>query len=404
MQHTPTPADKPKVLIVNKFYYARGGDCVYTLGLERLLREHGHETAVFAMDFSQNIPSPWQKYFPAEISFSGGIGAKLKAVNRVLGKGDVKSAFSRVLADFQPDIVHLNNIHSYLSPVLAELARKAGAKVVWTLHDYKLICPSYSCLYQGRVCEDCFTAGPKPVLQKKCMKGSLAASAIAWLEAKKWNRERLAKSVDSFVCPSQFMASCMAKGGFDSAKLQVLNNFVNIQTDPALPLPERGDYCCYVGRLSGEKGVGTLLEAAAGQQMELRVAGGGPLLEELKEKYASCPQIKFLGMLNRDDVASLLRHAGFSIIPSEWYENNPLSVIESLCQGTPVLGARIGGIPELVTAGNGLLFNSADSADLREKMGEMQRRAWDYAAIQKAALDRFDPEVHYSRILELYRR
>lgn len=397
---------KQRVLIVNKFYYRRGGDCVCTLNLEELLHRQGHETAVFAMQYPENLPSGWSRYWPAEVDFGGGAGAKVKALKRTLGMGDVKSKFQALLRDFKPDVVHLNNIHSYLSPVLAVMARKAGAKVVWTLHDYKLLCPSYSCLDpRGEVCERCFQ-GKLPVLTQRCMKGSLAASAVALLEAIRWSRRGVEKSVDMFVCPSEFMSGKMRQGGWDADKLTTLCNFIAPEMIDAYrnaPASEtRDDYYCYVGRLSKEKGVETLMATASKLPYKLKVAGGGPLSDELKAKYASCGNIEFLGHLNGGQVRELLGNARFSVIPSEWYENNPLGVIESLCAGTPVVGAEIGGIPELVEGGNGVTFESGNS----ESLANAIRRQWsavpDHGAIQAQALKRFSPEAHYALLMSIY--
>lgn len=400
------PRTEPKrVLIVNKFYYRRGGDCVYVLNLEQMLRGHGHEVAVFAMQYPENIDSPWSVYFPREVSFQSGIGQKVKALGRVLGRGDVKACFARLLSDFRPDVVHLNNIHSYLSPVLAEMAKRRGVKVVWTLHDYKLICPSYSCLRDGSVCEECFTDS-RAVLSRRCMKGSFVASAVAYLEARRWNAARLQRCVDTFVCPSRFMARKMEQGGYDPRKLTVISNFINAVPQPALDYRHRGDYYCYVGRLSSEKGVDTLLKAASAVPMKLFVAGGGPMFGELKKRYAGMDHITFLGQLAGGAVAELLRQARFSVVPSEWYENNPFSIIESLCAGTPVLGADIGGIPELIDTDNGRLFTSGDVSMLAEKIREMARLGadghFDYARLQADALHKFAPDVHYRALLKIY--
>ena len=136
-----------------------------------------------------------------------------QALKRTLGMGDVKDSFNAVLDDFKPDVVHLHNIHSYLSPVVGELAHQRGIRVVWTLHDYKLLCPRYDCLLGGKPCEKCFTGAKHNVLLRKCMKGSLPASGVAWFEALKWNRHQLEKNTDVFLCPSEFMAKKMVAGG-----------------------------------------------------------------------------------------------------------------------------------------------------------------------------------------------
>lgn len=397
---------KQRVLLVNKFYYRRGGDCVYLLNLEEMLRSRGHEVAVYAMDYPENLSSEWSGYFASEITFQGSMADRLAAVKRTLGRGDITHSFNAILDRFRPDVIHLNNIHSYLSPVLAQLARRRGIKVVWTLHDYKLLCPSYSCLCRGEVCERCFTS-TNAVVTERCMKGSLAASIIARLEAGKWNRTTISACTDTFICPSQFMASKMLQGGFPAEKIVTLNNFMApdawSRLDGSEPRRQRDDYYCYVGRLSEEKGVRTLLSTASGLPLRLKIAGGGPLADELRERYAGCGNIEFLGHLDGDAVAALLAGARFSVIPSEWYENNPFSVIESLCHGTPVVGARIGGIPELLDSGNGILFASGDPAALAGAVTEAMKKEWDYTAIARKALNRFSPARHYDALDKIYR-
>lgn len=166
-----------KILLANKFYYRRGGDCIYMLNLEQLLKAHGHEVAVFAMAYPDNLDTPWKRYFPQNMS-------KLMAFTRPFGSVEVKAKFRKLLDDFRPDVVHLNNVHTQLSPVMAELAHGRGIKVVWTLHDYKLLCPRYDCLKNGSaVCETCFNGPKKACLDNKCMKGSKLASLIGYKEA-----------------------------------------------------------------------------------------------------------------------------------------------------------------------------------------------------------------------------
>ena len=188
-----------RVLLVNKFYYPRGGDCVVVMNTEKMLRENGAEVQVFAMDYPQNLPSHYQDRFPSQVSFGGGMKKQWKALQRTLGMGDVKDCINAVLNDFKPDVVHLHNIHSYLSPVVGELAHKRGIRVVWTLHDYKLLCPRYDCLLNGKPCEKCFSGTKLNVLVHKCMKGSLPASGVAWLEALKWNRSKMEQNTDVFI-------------------------------------------------------------------------------------------------------------------------------------------------------------------------------------------------------------
>ena len=393
-----------KILLANKFYYRRGGDCIYMLNLEKLLKAHGHEVAVFAMDYPENLDTPWKKYFPKNMS-------KLMAFTRPFGSHEVKSTFKKLLDDFKPDVVHLNNVHTQLSPVMAELAHQRGIKVVWTLHDYKLLCPRYDCLKNGNtICETCFKGDKKACLDNKCMKGSKLASFIGYKEAVTWNRERLEASTDVFICPSQFMEDKMVQGGFSKSKMRTLCNFIDVEKckyapadgmDNTVPivLPKKEDYYCFIGRLSHEKGAKTLIEAANQLPYKLVIIGGGPLMNELKA--VANTNIEFVGFKQWDDIKQLVGKARFSVIPSEWYENNPLSVIEAQCLGTPVLGANIGGIPELTDYT--YTFSSGNIADLKTKIEKMWNSELDYQQIASDAQHRYDAETYYDKLINIYK-
>ena len=387
-----------KILLANKFYYRRGGDCIYMLNLEQLLKAHGHDVAVFAMDYPENLDTPWKKYFPKTMS-------KVKAFTRPFGDGETKRKFSQLLDDFQPDVVHLNNIHTQLSPVIAELAHEHGCRVVWTLHDYKLLCPRYDCLREisGKFanCELCFNGNKKACLEYKCMKGSKLASFIGYREAVKWNRERLEKATDVFVCPSQFMADKMVQGGFEKRKMKTICNFIDVEKC-RFSNTERTEntekYYCFIGRLSHEKGARTLIEAANQLPYKLVVIGGGPLMDELKA--VAKDNVEFVGFKQWEDIKQLVGKARFSVIPSEWYENNPLSVIEAQCLGTPVLGANIGGIPELTK----YTFESGNVEDLKEKIEGMWNATFDYKKLASESMARYDAESYYRQIMEVYKK
>jgi glycosyltransferase involved in cell wall biosynthesis len=321
-----------------------------------------------------------------------------------MGYQGVKKAFKNALDTFKPDVVHIHNIHSYLSPAIVKMAKEYGAKVVWTLHDYKLACPAYSCLNRGKICELCFN-DKSHVVRQRCFKESLAASILAYFEAKKWNVKKLQQYVDFFVCPSQFISRQMIKAGLNPDKIKVICNFVDpiklagFKNNSSF---EKGDYYVYVGRLSDEKGVATLLEAAKGLPYKIKLAGGGPLKDELMARYADCDNIEFLGHLNPEQVSKVLIGARATISPSQCYENNPLSVIESLCAGTPIVGANIGGIPELISDNTGEIFRSGDVADLRQAITRLMSRTFDYEAIAKESQVRFSFEQHFNLLNQLY--
>ena len=387
-----------RILLSNKFYYRRGGDCIYMLNLEQLLKLHGHEVAVFSMDYPENINTPWKKYFPSNMT-------KFNVFSRPLGSKEVKNKFSLLLDAFQPDVVHLNNIHTQLSPVIAEIAHQRGIKVVWTLHDYKLLCPRYDCLRNGKeICESCFEGNKTYCRRYKCIKGSWMGSWIGCREAEKWNRKRLENCTDVFLCPSKFMAAKMEQGGFGKSKLKQLYNFIDVEKCYRDDY-EKDDYYCYVGRLSHEKGVKTLIEAARKLEYRLLIVGRGALSDMLKSMCKDSRHIEFVGFKQWNDIKEIVGKARFLVVPSEWYENNPLSIIEAQCLGTPVLGACIGGIPELIKEGvTGMTFESRSINDLSKKIEMMFNSYFDYNFIARSSQERYHAETYYNEIMKIYQK
>lgn len=388
-----------RILISNKFYYNRGGDCVASLSLEKLLKEKGHPVAFFSMKYPLNFTSEWEKFFVPSIDFSGSIKEKIKATNRIFYSQTVKKYFLRLIDEFKPDIVHLNNIHSYISPYIGEIAHKKGIKVVWSLHDYKLVCPTYLCLHNGKTCELCIKKGPSNVLRNRCMKNSFTASILAYLEAITWNKKKLAQNTDKFIAPSNFMKEKMILGGFPSNKIQVLPHFTNRIFTPVSSAKQ--NYYCFVGRLSEEKGIKTLINVAQQLPYKLTVIGTGPLKDSFNLNNKT--NIEFVGYKEWEEIQSIIKHAKFLVSPSECFEVFGLSNIEAQCLGTPVLGAKIGGIPEVIDEyQNGLLFKSGDADDLKEKIELMFHTPFDYTEISQKAREKYSAENYYKELIKIY--
>lgn len=390
-----------KILLCNKFYYRRGGDCIYTMNLEQLLKNHGHEVAIFSQQYPLNEPSPWSKYWPSEFKMKPSLNM-LDSLLRPFGLGSIQKYFKAILDDFQPDVVHLNNIHTQLSPILAEMAHERGIRVIWTLHDTKLVCPCYTCMRDGKWCEECF-ADKRAVLRNNCMTGGKLGSFFGFLEVKKWKVEHLYQTVDAFICPSQFMADTMKRGGYEADKLYIKSNFI-AEDKVKVHDREKKDYYVFLGRLTNIKGINTLCEAAANLPYHLVIIGGGDAEEMLRTKYAQSKHIIFKGQLNWEDIKPLVASAKFTVAPSEWSENNPFSIIESLALGTPVLGARIGGIPELIETFNGRTFTTGDVNDLVLGIEEMWQHTFDYQKIAEDALAKYGDNCYYNYLLTLYNR
>ena len=395
-----------KILIVSKMFYHRGGAEVVAIAERDMLRAAGHDVRVFAMQHPENLPLEEAPGWAPQIKFGGSLGGNIRAFRRLMGWGDVRSSFRRVLEDFRPEVVHFHNIHSYLSPVVVSLAHEFGARTVWTLHDLKLVCPAYlGRRPDGELCTDCID-GQRNLMKYRCMKGSRFASLMALMEAMQWNRRKLSASTDCFIAPSAFMKQMMERGGFEGARIQVLHNFIapeKLQTILSTPYePAEVPYFTYVGRVSAEKGVLTLVKAAVRARVSMKIAGDGPLLAELQE-IAAGSRVEFLGRLGGKEVARLLRGAAASVMPSECFENNPLAVIESLCAGTPVLGASIGGIPELIQPEvNGEHFPSGSVNTLAAKMATFNPEAYDRAEISRRAIAEFSEAAHLDKLLKIY--
>lgn len=409
-----------RILLANKFYYRRGGDCIYTMNLEKMLKEKGHEVAVYAMQYPENEKSEWSGYWPTNMT-------KLDAFTRPFGARQVVKGFSRLMDDFKPEVVHLNNIHTQLSPVIAKIAHEKGARVVWTLHDTKLVCPCYTCmrheyikvqkednpalepsLTKGLIrCTECFT-DKKAVIKHRCMPGGLPGAVIGYFEVQKWNKDEIQKYVDLFLPPSKFMMDTCVEGGYSPEKFRVLCNFIDVSKVNEFKGEEvkglKGDYYVYLGRVNEVKGVRTLCKAASQLDRKLIVIGGGELLPELQEAYKDCKQIEFKGQMQWEEFMPILRGARFMVLPAEWSENNPLTVIESQSLGTPVLGARIGGIPELIEEGvSGMTFTSGDVEDLKDKIIKMFNHEFNYDAIAKNAIERYSSEAYYEKLMKYYK-
>ncbi|MGI6339337.1 MAG: glycosyltransferase family 4 protein [Bacteroidales bacterium] len=393
-----------KILVANKYYYQRGGADIHSIDLEGLLKSKGHDVAFFSMHHPLNMISQYSDYFPEGVNFDQPTNKDLIAgMIRPFGAYEVRRKFKKLLRDFKPDIVHLHNVHTQLSPVLALIAKRNRIPVLWTIHDHKLICPRYDCMRNGSPCELCFTRKYN-VVRYKCMKNSTLASIVALLEHCAWNKKVLSRNTDVFICPSEFLLKNMIKGGYRKEKLIHLPNFI-LENKLSEVKPVKKNYYCFIGRLSPEKGIETLLKAAIDlPQFKLKIIGTGPLENTLKAKYQRS-HIDFMGFREWDGLKDILSNARCMIFPSECYENNPLSIIESLCLGTPVIGSRIGGIIELLDQEvNGLTYESGNVDDLRNQIVSLfsNESKFNYSEISRNAIEKFRSEKYYANLINYY--
>ena len=395
-----------KIIQINKFNYLRGGAEKYFLELSEKLVEAGYQVAKFCMKDHRNLEDTWSGYWPNQISFeSPTLRDKLRAPQRIIYSQSAKKALARMIKDFQPDIIHAHNIYHQLSPSILDAARQAGVPVVMTLHDYKLICPNYQLLNGNQICEKCLTGNFWHCWRTKCFKGSRSQSFLASLEATLHQRwQTYQRGISLFIAPSQFMANKCQAAGWPSDRFRVVINPV-----PELPVGQRqvSDYFLYVGRLSAEKGVDVLLKALAGSQYKLKIAGQGPqeqVWRQLVKDLKLTEQVDFLGQQNRQQLAQLLDGAITLTVPSIWYENMPLNVLEALGRGCPVIASRIGGMPEVIhDQVNGWLAEPGDQYSWAKALEQATQADLDKFSQQaQASVQQYYWPQHFAAIEMIY--
>ncbi len=397
-----------KVLIINKFLYPNGGSETYIFKLGEVLRRNGHEVQYFGMEHEGRCVGNNVNAYTSDMDFHGGSKlAKLTYPLKTIYSSEARKKIRMVLDDFKPDVCHLNNFNYQLTPsIILEIHRWSNktdhkCKIVFTAHDYQLICPNHMCNNPSthENCEKCLGGHFINCTKGKCIHGSTAKSLIGTMEATYWKLKGAYKYIDKMICCSEFMKKKMDSNPLFARKTVTLHNFIDKVEWKDI---EKKDYVLYFGRYSLEKGIGTLIKVARElPEVNFIFSGSGPLESEIE----GVANITNAGFRSGTALEKLIREARFSLYPSEWYENGPFSVMESQMYGTPVLGADIGGIPELIQVGEtGELFISGDVASLKDKI----KTLWDdkkltdrYARnCQSIGFDTVDE--YYKKIMSIY--
>ncbi len=399
-----------RILHVNKFLYRRGGAEGYLLDLAALQRDAGHAVEFFGMDHPENLPMRYSRHFPAHVEYEptpAAVSARLALAGRMLWCRSAQRGMAAVVDDFAPDVIHFHNIYHHLSPSVIRAATASGATLVMTLHDYKLVCPTYRFLDQGAICTACVHGGLRQAPLRRCKDGSLAASALAAFEV---GAHRLAGAyapLDALVCPSRFLHGQLTAAGIHRDRLVHVDNFTSVD------VPQRagaGEGIVYAGRLSPEKGIDVLIRALARlPDARLDIAGDGSSRAALVDLAdAAAPgRIRFHGRLDTDRLRLLLAGARVSVLPARWLENQPLAVLESFAAGVPVVASALGGIPELIEPGPcGALVPPQDPAALAAALGDYladpdRARVHGHAA-RARVLAQHAPAAHLRAITALY--
>lgn len=395
-----------RVLLANKFFFRKGG-CEVVFFQERdFLLANGWDVVDFSMRDARNFPSPYADSFVAEQVYDRpqSLRAQTRSALKLIHSPEAVRKLGRLIDRTRPDIVHCHNIYHQLTPSIIGAAKRRGIPVILTLHDWKTICPIYTRLRQDQPCSDCIRGHFSNVVKHRCAEGSFGRSALLFAEAWVQRFLRSYERVDRFIAPSQFMHSSVTQSRFPADRVDVIYNGV----DPsATPVSTADDgYALFIGRLSAEKGIETLLAAHAvvAHRHPLIVAGTGPLEQKLRSKY---PSARYVGHLTGHLLTKTIARSALVVVPSEWYENCPMSILEAMAHGKPVVASNIGGIPELVRNGEtGVLFPPGDREALSDALARLLldsdlRRRYGSAARQRVE-EAFSLERHTQALLRTY--
>lgn len=406
-----------KILMINKFLYPNGGSETYIFKLGKALEAHGHEVQYFGMEHEGRCVGNRVNAYTSDMDFHGGSKlAKLTYPLKTIYSSEARKKIRAVLDDFKPDVCHLNNFNYQLTPsIILEIkkwSKQTGhaCRIVYTAHDYQLVCPNHMMNNPNthQNCEKCLGGHFTNCVKGKCIHGSSAKSVIGMMEAEFWKWKGVYKYIDTIICCSEFIKRKMDSSGVLRGRTIALHNFIDSDVNNGLTkninvnCNDDEKYCLYFGRFSEEKGIGTLINACKNlPEVRFVFAGTGPLEHELD----SVDNIENVGFKTGIELEELIRNARFTIYPSEWYENCPFSVMESQMYGTPVIGADIGGIPELIQNNKtGVLFESGNTNELISAI----RGLWNdedkiKAMSENCAGVEFDTiEQYYDKLIRIY--
>lgn len=394
-----------KVLLVNKFLYPKGGAETYVFKLGILLEREGHEVQYFGMRDDRNIVGNRIDALAQPRDFQAGLRANFKRPLSIIYNSDARKQIRRVLENFNPDVVHLNNIHYHLTPsIISECGKyrkqvNKNLKIVYTAHDYQLICPSHGLFdNQLNICEKCIGGNYLHCLKTKCIKNSYLKSLIGALDAYFWKAKNVYSYVDTIICCSHFLKSKLDTDKRFRGKTIAIHNF--IEKAPYREVKKQG-YILEFGHLSKDKGTYTVLEVAKRHpEIKFVFAGFGEAVEDI----VRIPNAEYVGFQSGEKLEMLIRNAALTVCPSECYENCPFAVIESQMYGTPVVGSNRGGTPELIERGvTGEVFNAGDADDLERQIMRIYKDGLERYTQNCLKSDFETQDTYIAKLLEVYR-
>lgn len=402
-----------KILMVNRYGYPGYGGENYFLNLCQLLKEKGHKVIIFTTKDERNIYREYTDYYVNKIDVDNlnsiSLLDKMSYAPKIIYSFEAKQKIEKLIRDTQPDIVHIHNIKRLISPSILHSIKKFNIPIVYTLHDYHLICLNYRLFYQGKICEDCKDHKYYKAILKKCIRSSVLLSLLGCIEQYVHTILKIfEENVDIFITPSNFLRKKMIEYGFNPGKIIHLPCFVFM--DNYLPNYEFSNYVVYIGRLVEEKGLNTLIKVMKKiSEVKLLIIGDGTYRDDLEKAVINekISNVEFKSYIPKENIKAFIKNSICVVVPSIWYDISPMVIYESFAMGKPVIGANIGGIPEVIDDGvNGLLFKPGDANELAEKIRYLLSNKDKLKEMgsngRRKVLEYYCPEIHYEKILKVY--
>lgn len=411
-----------KILLINKFHYNNGGSETYYFAQAQALIAKGHEVIYFSMYDARNFECEQSEYFVSNVDYNSkkGIFSSIKNGIKLIYSFEAKNNMKRLIEDEKPDVVHIGLIHRQISLSVLDVIKKYNIPVVMTMHDLIFACPCYTMLRDDINCEDCVSGKFSNCIKYKCVKKSKLKSILGVAEAKFLRYGKYYDKIDLYIAECKQYQGLMNKSGFTKSPIIQRTNFLPVEQEYSFN-PNYENFILYVGRFSQEKGIKTLLKSqkSLNSKYKMKIIGKGPIQEEL-EKFTKDEKIKnveFPGAVYGADMDILFEKAKVIVVPSEWYENCPYSLLQSIAKGKIVIASRIGGLPELIEDGKtGYLFQAGNEKELAEKIDlVMNKSKEEYekmsSYIAQKAKERHNWEDYtdflienYNTLIEKYRR
>ena len=378
-----------RILICHNTYQIAGGEDTVVAAEQALLKKHGHEVKLYQVS-NDKIE---------------GIIPKIQTALQISYSEKAKQELTEQLIQFSPDIVHFHNTFPLLTPSVYDACIEASIPSIQTLHNYRTICPGALLMRDGKICEKCITSSAYNAVKYGCYRdSSLQTLAVAHLVNQHRAKDTWNQKVTRYIALTQFAKNKFSEAGFTPSLIRVKPNFIELNE---LPKPSnKQSFALFVGRISEEKGIQTLISAFEKNGIPLKVAGDGPLLESLIN--SSPNNIEILGRQNTEEIYKLMRKAQFMVMPSQWYEGFPMVIVEAFAHGLPVLCSKLGAMEEIITDNEtGVHFTSGDTEELSHKANELFNNPEKCFEMGKNAqqqyIENYNADTNYHQLISIYK-